>query len=234
MRWNPHHIPSYRRHRAIGQAVVTINARDLYLGPYNSKSSHELYQQLIKEWIANDPVLPATGNGFTIEELLAAFNEFAVNEYAPTERSHHTEYENYRAVMKLLRKLFPDTMVADFGPNKFRTVVEEMITRQWTRANINRQMGHRLQAMPQPLDDRSYRFTRRMCLANLQIIQHCRHPRFVHTPLPMGTAGQTNQLNQCGHFARPLPACIDNPRHSVFDPFLKPLVHRLFLPGAIG
>ena len=94
MPWKPHHIPSHRRHRATGQAVVTITARDIYLGPYNSKSSHDLYQQLIKEWVANDRVLPNTGNDFTIEALQAAFNEFAVTEYAPTEHSHHTEYEN--------------------------------------------------------------------------------------------------------------------------------------------
>lgn len=141
MRWSPHHIPKYRRHRASGQAIVTINARDIYLGPYNTKASHELYEQLIKEWIANDRVLPITGNGFTIEELLAAFNDFAKEEYAAGEGQAHSEYENYRAVLKLLRKLFADTLVADFGPNKFRTVVDEMVTRRWTRASINRQMG---------------------------------------------------------------------------------------------
>jgi hypothetical protein len=63
MRWSPNHIPKYRRHRATGQAIVTLNARDLYLGPYNSKASHELYDRLIKEWVANDRVLTDTDSG---------------------------------------------------------------------------------------------------------------------------------------------------------------------------
>jgi hypothetical protein len=32
-------IPSYRRHRASGQAVVTLNGVDHYLGPWNSLES---------------------------------------------------------------------------------------------------------------------------------------------------------------------------------------------------
>ena len=29
-------LPSYRLHKASGQAVVTLNARDIYLGEHNS------------------------------------------------------------------------------------------------------------------------------------------------------------------------------------------------------
>ena len=32
-------IPSYRRHRASGQAVVTLNGVDHYLGPWNTEAS---------------------------------------------------------------------------------------------------------------------------------------------------------------------------------------------------
>ena len=32
----PLRIPSYRLHKPSGQAVVTINGRDIYLGKYNS------------------------------------------------------------------------------------------------------------------------------------------------------------------------------------------------------
>jgi hypothetical protein len=31
--------PSYRKHKASGQAVVTIGGRDVYLGPYGTKAS---------------------------------------------------------------------------------------------------------------------------------------------------------------------------------------------------
>ncbi len=41
--------PSYRLHRSSGQAVVTINGRDVYLGKHDSKESRAYYNQLMKE-----------------------------------------------------------------------------------------------------------------------------------------------------------------------------------------
>ena len=32
-------VPSYRRHKPTGQAVVTINGTDLYLGKWNTAAS---------------------------------------------------------------------------------------------------------------------------------------------------------------------------------------------------
>ena len=32
-------FPKYRKHRASGQAVVTLNGRDIYLGPHGTKAS---------------------------------------------------------------------------------------------------------------------------------------------------------------------------------------------------
>ncbi|MFN7889145.1 MAG: hypothetical protein ACK5OC_02535, partial [Pirellula sp.] len=46
-------VPKYRKHRASGQAIVTINGRDHYLGPHNSKTSKVLYDQLVNQWLAS-------------------------------------------------------------------------------------------------------------------------------------------------------------------------------------
>jgi hypothetical protein len=35
--------PAYRRHRASGQAIVTLNGQDIYLGPYGRKGSRNEY-----------------------------------------------------------------------------------------------------------------------------------------------------------------------------------------------
>ena len=40
-------LPKYRKHRASGQAVVTLNGRDFYLGPHGSKVSKMEYDRLI-------------------------------------------------------------------------------------------------------------------------------------------------------------------------------------------
>jgi hypothetical protein len=36
-------LPKHSKHRASGQAVVTLNERDFYLGPYGSVESKEKY-----------------------------------------------------------------------------------------------------------------------------------------------------------------------------------------------
>jgi len=36
-------VPSYRRHKPTGKAVVTLKGRDIYLGKYGSKESRAEY-----------------------------------------------------------------------------------------------------------------------------------------------------------------------------------------------
>ena len=45
-------VPSYRRHKPSGQAVVTLNGRDIYLGKWDTKASRTEYDRLIGEWLA--------------------------------------------------------------------------------------------------------------------------------------------------------------------------------------
>ena len=50
------HIPSYRFHKASGQAIVSLppNHSTRYLGPYESPESHREYDCVIAGWLAND------------------------------------------------------------------------------------------------------------------------------------------------------------------------------------
>ena len=47
-------LPKYRKHRASGQAVVTLNGRDHYLGPYGTSASEAFYDRLIAEWLIQE------------------------------------------------------------------------------------------------------------------------------------------------------------------------------------
>lgn len=47
-----------RRHKASGQAIVTVQGRDFYLGPWNSKASKIEYDRIISEWLAAGRQLP--------------------------------------------------------------------------------------------------------------------------------------------------------------------------------
>jgi hypothetical protein len=45
-------VPTYRQHKASGQALVTLSGRDIYLGPFGSPESEERYHQAIGQWLA--------------------------------------------------------------------------------------------------------------------------------------------------------------------------------------
>jgi hypothetical protein len=52
--------PAYRLHKARHCAVVTLNGKNHYLGPWQSPESHEKYARLIAEWRRNNGVLPGS------------------------------------------------------------------------------------------------------------------------------------------------------------------------------
>jgi hypothetical protein len=45
-------LPSYRHHKPSGQAVVTFNGKDHYLGPWQSEASKTEHKRWLAEWIA--------------------------------------------------------------------------------------------------------------------------------------------------------------------------------------
>jgi hypothetical protein len=49
-------LPKYRKHKASGQAVVTICGRDHYLGPHGTKASKVEYDRLIVEFLSSGPL----------------------------------------------------------------------------------------------------------------------------------------------------------------------------------
>src|SRR6476660_4364769 len=74
--------PKYRQHKASGQAIVTLEGRDFYLGPWRSKASRREYDRLTAEWLANHRHLPITqSDGLTIMELAAEYLRHANSYY---------------------------------------------------------------------------------------------------------------------------------------------------------
>ncbi len=51
-------IPKYRRKKSRNLAVVSFDHRDVYLGPWKSRRSRELYDQLIAVWLQHGRNLP--------------------------------------------------------------------------------------------------------------------------------------------------------------------------------
>ena len=66
-------VPSYRRHKPSGQAVVTLNGRDIYLSKWGTKASKAEYERLIGEWLAGGRTLPSAVSSLTVAELALAY-----------------------------------------------------------------------------------------------------------------------------------------------------------------
>ena len=110
-------VPSYRLHKATGQAVVTLNGRDIYLGAHNSAESREAYQAALNEWLASHRQRPSSGlrerdatpaDGLTINEIFLAHWEFVqehCRKYGKRKRTHV-----FRIVLSHSRKAYSEAV----------------------------------------------------------------------------------------------------------------------------
>ncbi len=137
-------VPSYRHHKPSGQAVVTLNAKDHYLGLWQSDSSKAEYKRLLAEWIAAGKATTATNIqsciGITVAELLTAY--LAEAETAYTKNGQPTSHlHNIKDALIPLRELYAKEPVATFGPLKLKAVRETVVKRGLCRSTINKHVG---------------------------------------------------------------------------------------------
>jgi len=129
-------VPKYRKHRATGQAVVTINGRDHYLGPHGTRASKLEYDRLITEWLSSGR---STSYGLpehviSVVELIVAYLEYAKAYYGDGSRS---EWANMRHALRPLRQMYGKLPAREFGPRQLKVVREKFIALGWSRKHIN-------------------------------------------------------------------------------------------------
>ncbi len=135
-------IPSYRRHKASGQAVVTLDGRDFYLGRYNSVASRKEYNRLISEWTANGGTIPRKRTSdLTVVELVAAFMRHARSYYRDADGKQTHEVATYNAVIRRLKDSNGRTKVSEFGPLALKGVRQVMIDDGLARRTINQHVN---------------------------------------------------------------------------------------------
>jgi len=142
--------PKYRLHKARNCAVVTIDGKNHYLGPYGSPESFEKYARLIAGWRATPftlvekmPRSGCSGAAFpdiTLNEVLLAYWQFAEGYYTKDGKPAK-ELSNMRDALRPLRKLYGHTRVADFGPLALKAVRQHMIDVDLSRGVINARSG---------------------------------------------------------------------------------------------
>lgn len=129
-------VPKYRKHRATGQAVVTLAGQDRYLGKYGTNSSRMLYDRLIAEYLASNhnPTPHVEEVGVTVVEVLAAFWKHAKGYYTKNGKPT-TEQKAFKVIIKDVRQLYGDVPAEEFGPKALKAVRQVWIDRRHKRSH---------------------------------------------------------------------------------------------------
>ncbi len=129
-------VPSYRKHKATGQAVVTISGKDIYLGQYGSKESRAEYNRIVGEWLANDCQLATAGPEITIVELIARWWKHAKQHYRRNGKATGTE-ANFKPALTLLKERYGHTEAGKFGPLALKSLRQKWIETGGSRRYVN-------------------------------------------------------------------------------------------------
>jgi integrase len=115
-------IPSYRRHRASGQAVVTLGGRDVYLGKFDSPESRARYEQVIADWLTRGRQLPGSeGEPLLMKEVVLGYWAYR------TPRLPQVEIDKLRLALRWVRELYGELPAVDFTPMRFKAIRQRMI-----------------------------------------------------------------------------------------------------------
>jgi integrase len=142
--------PSLRRHKPSSLAVVTIDGKDHYLGPWPAgkrkppPAAQDAYDRLIAEWLANGRRLPASESespALTINDLILAFWRWAEKHYRHEDGTTTNELTDHKYSLRPLRELYGRSPATEFSPLKLKAVRQRMIDAGLCRGVINQRVG---------------------------------------------------------------------------------------------
>jgi integrase len=133
-------VPSYRPHSS-GQARVTLNGKDVLLGPYGSAESQEHYRRIIREWLeAKQQPVPEPAEPITLNELILAYWKHAEVYYGFAADPTRGDGACLKAALAVVKSLYGSTPAAEFGPRALKACRAEMVSRGWARSYVNAQV----------------------------------------------------------------------------------------------
>ena len=132
--------PKYRKHKASGQALVTIGGRDHYLGAHGTRTSRQIYDQLITEWkVSGKHAQPLAALTITVVELCDRYATFAQARYDKPGQSSG-QFDAVKGVIRVWCKTYGATEADAFGPLALKATRQKMIEAGWSRRHINSQI----------------------------------------------------------------------------------------------
>ncbi len=138
-------VPSYRLHKASGQARTIVNGKHVYLGKFNSEESRKAYARILAEstQVSSVPAVKAHVSSaclLLVSEIVVKYLEYAEQYYAVDGKPG----KEFKAIIDSLipvNELYGDTYANEFGPLKLKSIIQHLIDRDLCRNEINKRLG---------------------------------------------------------------------------------------------
>jgi integrase len=142
-------LPSYRKHKQSGQAIVTFRLpggrkKDYLLGKYGSAESKAEYARLLGEFQAGHGSLPGPSYplaDLTINELLVRYLRHCDAYYRRADGTQTGQADQVRYALRPLMDRYGHTVARDFGPLGLKAVRAAMVESGLSRKVINQRIG---------------------------------------------------------------------------------------------
>jgi integrase len=136
-------VPPYLLHRSSGQAYSTVNGRPVYHGVYGTPESRARYREFVARWEETQAKAEPFGAapGCTVQELVAAFLDFAAGHYRRRDGSPTHELGDFRRNLQALLDRHGTLPAAEFRARHLRELRDAWAARGLARTTVNQQAG---------------------------------------------------------------------------------------------
>lgn len=138
-------VPQYRLEKRSGCARATLNGKDYWFGEFGTPESKRRYAEFLDRLAKGELDAPSgsppVGGATSVNELCLRFITDQFPKYRRPDGRESAECDCYRGVIKILRTLYGETPVTEFGPLRLRKAREVMIGNGWCRTFVNKQTG---------------------------------------------------------------------------------------------
>lgn len=138
----PSAIPKLCHHKPSGRAVAYVGRKAIYFGPWGSPEARTAYGEFLADLAQRAEADAGTPRpiGLKVSDVLLKYATDELPRYSLDEQ------RSLRGAIRIVRELFGETPVAEFGPLRLRVVREAMVEKGWSRGYVNRQVK-RLQGL---------------------------------------------------------------------------------------
>lgn len=140
-----HAPPAMREHRGKNLAYVTIEGKQVYLGPIGSPEAAKKYRQVVEDWERQHGARPGdfikASSQITIMHLVAAHAAHARVHYRRADGSLTTEVKDFAKALEPVLMAHMDDSPDDFRTIDLRRIIDAWVAKGLARETINKMSG---------------------------------------------------------------------------------------------